>query len=370
MQWTKSVLLPRCYLAIVALALLAACEGANEKKEYGIVSSYPNLLHVIDVDSLEVVKTIDTQMPGPIMNISVGPGGRIGYVLTNHVGVVAGFDLVSGEKVFHANMSYDNVRVKSPFGMNVNADGSELYVTQMRVRIKPGEYEVLDNRIAVYDTESGLSAQPIRTFEVPRRVYLLMAPDNTDTLYGLGWDLFAFDTHTGEIKETMGIREWEKENLAPPDLFNFVNQYDASGIWAVVYGSQRTDLPETDPEAMHVGLLTFDINKGGDIQFEKFIGGENIIFGATVNPKDHNEVFIVGNEIGRLDRRQAKVTQKVELDHTYYGINISLQGTRLFTYGNSNNLLVYDPDNLQLIKEIHLPGGGDQGGSLFRFFQR
>ena len=129
--------------------------------------------------------------------------------------------------------------------MDISPDGSELFVIQSPVRLLPGEYQVQPTRIAVYDTASGVGAEPIRTFEVPRRIGMLMLSNDGSKLYALSWDIYVLDPQTGEEIGRHPLRTWERENYSEPDVLDAWPQWEATDIFSSPYFAVRTDL---DPE--------------------------------------------------------------------------------------------------------------------------
>ncbi len=72
------------------------------------------------------------------------------------------------------------------------------------------------------------------------------------------------------------------------------------------------------------------------------------------------------NQIFRADMAEKKFVQRVELDQTYYAINISSDGKEIYLGGAANKVSIYDTATLTKQGEIMMPNGGDQSISSLR----
>ncbi|HXH03539.1 MAG TPA: quinohemoprotein amine dehydrogenase subunit beta [Candidatus Competibacteraceae bacterium] len=361
-------------LSLILAALALAAQPALAK-DYLLAGTKPNKLHLIDAAARQVVKTLDIpSAPGPGPQVIVpSPDGKRAYVVTNRWESVSGLDLDSGKEVFRTNLSRGDERVKVPFGLAISPDGKELYVYESPVKLGLGEYQVQDTRIAVFDTAAGLDARPVRSFKAPRRIIMLMTSADGQLLYGLGWDLYAFDPKSGELKETLPIRNWQRPNYAEPDVLDAWPQFEQSGIFSTPYFAARTDKDPSDPEAYKVGILTLDL-KTGDFAYKDFENLAVVIFSSVVNPVKPREIYAVYTQLSKIDLGAGPETgallKRIDLPHTYYAINISADGQELYVGGAMNDIGVYSTQTLERIGEIKLPGGGDQALASLRVVRR
>jgi quinohemoprotein amine dehydrogenase beta subunit len=354
------------YWIAFLLALSALTAAA---KDFLVVASRPNRLHVIDVAARQVVQTFVIPGNGVVSTISVPRDGKIAYVLTNRNESISGIDLESGKQVFRADMSEKGVRVKSMFSMAVSQDGKQLFVHQLPTRMKRNEFEAMPTRIAVYKTSDGVGALPTRVFPAPRRIGLLATGPDSNRLLALGWDMYVFDTASGRIDKTFPLRNWKRDGVGEPDLLAFWPQYEQSGILSTPYYVPRTNVDPKSPEAFQLGVLRFDL-AGETLAVDEVANAETAIFSSVINPMNKNEVFAVMNQVTKIDLGARKIVKQVPADRTYYAINISSDGKELYLSGATELVSVYDSDTLLKKAEIVIPGAHDTGASSLRMIHR
>jgi hypothetical protein len=95
-----------------------------------------------------------------------------------------------------------------------------------------------------------------------------------------------------------------------------------------------------------------------------------VIFSSVINPVRPSEAFGVYTQLTKVDLDKQAVVGRVDLDHTYYAINISSDGKEVYVGGAMNDIGVYDAATLKRIGEIKLPGGADQSVAGIRVVQR
>ena len=61
---------------------------------------------------------------------------------------------------------------------------------------------------------------------------------------------------------------------------------------------------------------------------------------------------------------------RVDLDHTYYVINVSGDGKRIYVGGTMNDISAYSTDTLEKLGAIDIPGGNDIVLASLRVIQR
>jgi quinohemoprotein amine dehydrogenase beta subunit len=211
--------------------LLALCAFSAAAKDYLVVASRPNSLHVIDAAARRVVSSFLIPGDGLPSTITIPKDGKTAYVLTNRNESISGIDLASGKEVFRADMSIPGERVKSMMAMVVSQDGKQIYVHQIPTRLKTKyEYEPMETRIAVYNTADGIGAKPVRLFPAPRRIALLATGSASNRLVALGWDLYVFDALAGKVVKTFPLRHWKREGMGEPDILDFWPQYEQEGV--------------------------------------------------------------------------------------------------------------------------------------------
>jgi quinohemoprotein amine dehydrogenase beta subunit len=360
-----------CTLAVAScLSMVSAGAAPGLAKDYLLTAAKPDKLVIVDPAARKVEKTCTIPDPGTgVLTIVPSPDASSAYMIVNHWESVAGIDLDSCEQVFRADFSAGDERVKATFGMDISPDGSELFVFQSPVRLLPGEYQVQPTRIAVYDTSAGVGAEPVRTFEAPRRTAVLAISDDGTKLYAVSWDIYVLDPQTGEITDTLPLRNWDRPNYAEPDVLGVWPQWDATGIYTNPYFAVRTDLDPSDAAAYKTGLMSLDL-KTGAFDIKDFEDTSVIIFSTVVNPVRPEEVYGVYTTLSKIDRAQGAVLDRIDLDHTYYSVNVASDGSEVYVGGTMSDIAVYDAESFEQLGRIEMPGGADQALASLRLIQR
>ncbi len=356
--------------AVSCLSLAVGAVAPASAKDYLLTGIKPDQLVIVDPAARKVDKTctIPDAAPGQL-TITPSPDGSTAYVIVNRWESVSGIDLDSCEQVFRADFSSGDERVKATFGMDISPDGKELFVFQSPVKLLPGEYEVQPTRVAVYDTSAGIGAEPIRTFEAPRRTALLILSNDGSKLYAVSWDIYVLDPQTGAEIGRHPLRTWDRENYSEPDVLDVWPQWEATDIFSTPYFAVRTDLDPSDPAAYKTGLATLDLETDA-FEVKDFEDTSVIIFSSVVNPKRPNEVYGVYTTLSKIDRDKGEVLDRIDLDHTYYAINVASDGSELYVGGTMNDVAVYDTETFEQIGKIEMPGGADQSLASLRLVQR
>ena len=342
--------------------------GAAHAKDMMLTAVHPNNLILIDLAARKVVREYTISGRGYPQTIVPSPDGKVAYVLTGGWGIISGIDLDTGQEVFRADMSkpvqLGKVRRVKVVSFTVSRDGKELFAFQSGMEIGRGEFIVDDEtRIAVYRTDAGTMATPVRTFPAPRRISILVPSVDGKTIYGVGWDIYGFDTKTGEIVETYKMRNWGRKNYGEPDVLDFWQQHEQAEIFSTPYYAAKSE-----PEDFVVGLTTLDL-KTREFQMHDFESIQVIIFSSVINPVKRDEAYLVYTTLAKLDLNKNEIVKRVDLDHTYYTVNVSTDGKELYVGGTMGDIAIYDTD-LNKIGSIEMPGGADMSLAHVRIFQR
>jgi quinohemoprotein amine dehydrogenase beta subunit len=362
------------FAAVLATAVLIAggltgCDDASGRKEYLVAANKPNSLHLVDTQSHEVIKSFPIPGDGAPGTISVSPDGSVAYVITNHMDSIAGINLDSGEQVFRADASDGDMRIKHMFAMTVSRDGSEIYSFQTPVRILSGDYQVMDTQIAVYKTDGGLNAKPVRVFPAPRQIAVMAPSTDGKLIYCIGPSIYAIDVKSGEIVNEHPLREWGRPNYGVPDVLAAWPHYEMADVLTTPYFVPRTDKAPDAPDAYKTGLITVDL-ASGEVTTEDFENTSVLIFSTVLNPMNREEAFGVYTQLTKIDRVANQVSDRVDMDHTFYAINISGDGKTLYMGGTMDDIVAYDAATLKQIWAVKVPGGGDQGLASLRVVRR
>jgi quinohemoprotein amine dehydrogenase beta subunit len=359
-----------CSLAVLSCLSVAAGAAPVLAKDYLLTAAKPDKLVMVDPAARKIEKTCTIPDPGTgVLTIVPAPDAGTAYMILNHWESVSGIDLDTCEQVFRADFSSGNERVKATFGMDISPDGRELFVFQSPVKLLPDQYEVQPTRVAVYDTAGGVGAEPIRTFEAPRRTAVLAMSNDGSKLYAVSWDIYVLDPQTGELMDTLPIRHWNRPKYAEPDVLGVWPQWDATGIYTNPYFAVRTDIDPNDAAAYKTGLLSLDLETGA-FETKDFEDTSVIIFSTVVNPARRHEVYGVYTTLSKIDRERGEVLERIDLDHTYYSVNVASDGSELYVGGTMSDIAVYDTETFEQLGRIEMPGGADQALASLRLIQR
>ena len=362
----------RLTLTALAAAIIAVpvWAGSAQAKEFILTAVKPDKLVMVDTAARKVAKTytVPNATPG-VLTITPSPDGKIAYTLVNRWESISGIDLDSGKEVFRADFSTGDVRTKGMFGMTISPDGKEIFIVQSRVRLGAGEYEVMDTHIAVYNTADGIGAKPVRKLPVPRRTAILTNSTDGKKLYAVNWDVTVIDSQSGKVLGVHKIRNWGRKDHSEPDVLDVWPQWEQANMFSTPYYAVRTDVAMDHPEAFQTGMLTLDL-KSGEFTMENFEPTAAIIFSTVVNPVRRNEVYGVYTTLSKIDIEKDTLVNRIDLDHTYYTINVSGDGKEIYVGGTMNDISVYNSETLEKIGRIEMPGGADQALASMRVIQR
>jgi quinohemoprotein amine dehydrogenase beta subunit len=356
----------------MALAALGAAMFVVpvQAKDFILTGAKPDKLVVIDAEAREVVHvhTVPESAPG-LLTITPSPDGRIAYSVVNRWESISGIDIDTGEQVFRADLSSEEERVKVMFAMDISPNGTQLAAFLSSVKLLPSEFEVQPTRIAFFDTSAGLGATPVRTIPAPRQTFLIMYSDDGSKLYALGRAVHVLEPQTGDILETHATQGWGRENFFEPDIIDVWSQWEQAGIFSTPYYTARSDIPLDQPEAWVTGILTLDLGTG-EFRIQDVENTAVFYFSSVVSPSDPRLVFGVYNTLAKFDVVEGKSLGSVELDHSYYAVNVSSDGSELYIGGTLGNVPVYSTETLERIGNIVIPGEANQAISSLRVISR
>ena len=347
---------------LIVLGLLTACSPtlptkAGSTKDYMVVVNRPNLLHLIDLSRDEIVKSCQlpgTSAPGTLV---MSPDNRIAYVLADHFSNVYGINIENCEVVFSAIQSYANIRIKSLASIAISPDGKELYTHQNPTRLLSDHFEVMDTQVAVYNTTDGLNAQPARTLPAPRQV-TIMATDQQGTLYLGAPDIYAMNPVTGETRVVIPSRSYKDNRFSQRDSLTVWPIGSVSKEFIRMYSTAkyRDDSQDMDSADWMWGYERIDLTNG-EIEAREFGPLNVVLFTGMTRPGDKNQMYAVLTQLKKYDVAKQQEIMSVDLEHTYYCINFSTDGSKIYLAGTFNDIAIYDADTLKKLGNIQLPGG-------------
>lgn len=349
----------------------AYAEGPVLKKgqEYMVVANYPNQIHVLDLKTDSLLKTC--QVPGAYGPgvLQVAPDKQTVYMLTNHYEDVYGINVDDCSVKFHTSFSEKNIRTKSLFSMALSPDGKELYVMHNPTKMNKDHYRVQDSYLAVYNTADGKDAKPVRTFPAPRQV-TVMATGKDGGLYMAGADIYKMDVKTGQYDVALPSRNWQRPLYVQPDVLNAWPIQTPSNDFTILYTTARFQDEKQDMATADwiYGYLNVDLETG-ETETTDFGPITEIYFTGMKSPKDPNLVYGVLNRLAKYDVKQKKLIKAAALDHSYYCIAMTHDGSKIYLGGTFDDVAIYDADSLEKLGNIKLPGG-DMAISTSQIFIR
>ena len=357
-------------VAAVGLGLaLAAVANAKAKQDYIVTGAKPDHLFVVDPTAKSIVS--DFKIPNAnswVGSIVPSPDGKVAYVLTNKMESISGIDLTTGKEVFRADLSSGNERVKCLFAFDVTPDGKELIVYELPVKLGLSDYQVEDSRFAVFKTNAGVAAKPVREFPAPRRVHTLLNRKDGKSFYAIGFDLYEFDRQSGKQLGMRGIRNWEYTNHSIPDLLAFWPVSEPTGTFVTpLYSTVPPTSGKGDPTPK-TALMSLDL-KSGDLQYHDFEDTSALIFSSVMSPVK-GEAFGVYSQLSKIDTKSNTLTKRIDLDHTYYAVLVSTDGKEVYAAGAMCDVAIFDSATLDKKGNVKLPGCTDQSITSPRVVRR
>ncbi|MDR2688606.1 MAG: quinohemoprotein amine dehydrogenase subunit beta [Azoarcus sp.] len=327
-------------------------------REYMVATNHPNLLNVLDLTDNSVLKTCalpDAYGPG---SVQVSPDRRTAYLLNNHFSGIYGIELDTCEVTFSAKMSLSEAeRSVAVFSVALSPDGKELYTIQNRTKLHIDHYEVLSPQLAVYKTDAGLNAEPVRVFPVPRQLSLMQAADD-GTLYVLGPDVYKIDPRNGQYEVAVPLLNWKRPGYGAPDVLSAWAMQLPTREFSALYTAPKfkdggQDLASAD---FVWGVLSIDLRTGRH-ELRDFAPLNEIYFTGTRSPANRNHIFTVLNGLRKYDIAAQKLLASAHLEHAYYQVNLNRDGSRVYLSGTLQDVAVHDAATLKKIATIPLPGG-------------
>ncbi|MEG0247092.1 MAG: quinohemoprotein amine dehydrogenase subunit beta, partial [Pseudomonas sp.] len=233
----------------------------------------------------------------------------------------------------------------------------ELYATVNPTQMLNDHYVVKQPRLEVFDTSAGLNAKSVRTFPMPRQVYLMRAADD-GSLFVAGPDIYKMDVKTGKYEVAVPGRNWNRPNYSAPDVLYFWPHQSPLHDFSMLYTAAKYKDEKKDPATAELvyGYVSIDL-KTGESTMKDFGPLIELYFTGMRSPKDPNQMFGVLNRLAKYDIKEQKLIKAVNLDHSYYCVAFNTKGSKLYLGGTFNDIAVFDPDSLKKVKNIKLPSG-------------
>mgnify|MGYP000206356858 CR=1 FL=1 len=195
------------------------------------------------------------------------------------------------------------------------------------------------------------SKKIVKEVEVAKGIFQVFFNNSGKNLYALGRDLYVFSPDLENIG-FFGLGNPSNSTYSPQILLHTWKQYEASELAAIVTASQNTS-----NNLMYLGLLFIDLRDEfpKNVKLVPEISPIFMIFSGVVSP-DRKYVYMVMNELVKYDIEKNTIVKRVPTDKTYYSINISTDGKKLYLGGGGDNIRVYNAETFELITDIWQPG--------------
>ncbi len=336
--------------------------------DYLAIASRKQQLHIVEAKTRKIVQTcnlVDEYGPGALV---ISEDGKKAYLLQNNMQAIYGYDIQTCKNFFQAHFTKKDIRGIAVLSIAVSKDGKEVYTIYNPTRMKSDRYEVLEPRFAVFNTADGLNAKAIREFKAPRQTTIMSIAHDND-VYTVGKSLYKINPKTGKIKVAAKLRHWDKQYYSPPDSLAMWPIGKVSNEFMIMYTAAKFPNDKFDMnEAEFVwGATRVDLTTG-EIEQEDFAPLETIMFTGMTDPRDSNILYGALTDLTKFDRKNKKVIKRVDLDHTYYSLNLAHDGSEIYISGTLNDIVVYDSNTLEKIGKILLPDG-DTGAGTLQVFQ-
>ncbi|MBT4523257.1 MAG: quinohemoprotein amine dehydrogenase subunit beta [Halieaceae bacterium] len=365
-------------LAMGAQVLLSGCDSGSQSKpgetatdglrDYMVTFSRPNILNLVDLEDDKVVRQCEVPGRAAPGTVVVSPDRSIAYVLSDGFSNAYGFALKDCEMVFSTNQADGNIRVKTMASLAISPDGKELYTHQNRVKLLNDRYEIQPPLLAVFDTSAGLDVPPSRTFPAPRQVTIMTA-SATGHVYLGGPDIYKMDATTGEYEVALQSRSLQDPAYSPRDILSVWPLGEVNNEWIRQYSvvhflGESGDMENAEFLWGHerVDLLT------GATGSREFGPLDRVLFTGMPRPGNMDTVYGVLNQLQVFDANTQSVLRTIDLEHAYYCINFSTDGSKIYLSGTLDDIAVYDADSLEKITNIQV--SGDMGMSNSYIFKR
>ena len=366
------------YFCLLIVALPIACSDPvteqamhhNRPVEgYMVAVNRPDHMHLIELATNSIVRTCKLPAYATPGTVVMSPDHNTAYVLANRFREVYGLNIDSCELVFSTRQNHDNLRVISYGTIAVSPDGRELYLHQNPTLVMNDHYEVQETRLAVFSTAAGLDAEPIRSLPAPRQI-MIINTDASGTLYLAGPDVYAMYVQTGDLRVVIPSRSLDDPRYSPRDALTIWPIGTVSNEFIRLYTVARFTDDSRNPETADWlwGYERIDLSSGA-AESREFAPLEAVFFSGMHRPGHADQIYMTFNKLKRFDVTTMQESGSVDLDHSYYQVNFSPDGSTVYVSGAEHDIGVFDAETLQKITNIQLPGG-DMALSTTAVFKR
>jgi len=342
------------FFAMVLLGtalLLASGNSPALGKDILLQGMLHNKFNVLDGDKDEVIATITTQGK-KVTNFTWDPRDldKI-YTITDWGQQIEQLDLGAKKWVRTIRLGGGGVKVRALDIELHPANPNLLYALSLRQRWLSDEIVDMTPAVLVIDLTT---EKVVKEIEIPRGCTNIFFGYDGSEFYVTGRDVFVYDPVSGKQVNFLGIGHPTTTGVDPQISLNIWRLHDQSGMALILVGSQNSN-----NNLMYQGYYTIDLRKKsteGSMKLVTDIGPLYIQFSGVISP-DRKYYYTVLNTIEKRDFVTNRVlATAADLDKSYYTIQISSDGKKLYLGGGGDTILIYNTDTMKLQKRIDTPG--------------
>ena len=338
-------------LVLLGSALLLSSGGAPALgKDILLQGMIHNQLNVLDGDKDEIIATISTKGK-KVTNFTWDPKDldKV-YTITDWGQQIEQLDLAGKKVVRTFRLGGGGVKVRA-LDIELNpANPNLLYAISLRQRWLSDEIVDMTPAVLVFDLTT---EKIVKEIEIPRGcTNIFFGYDGTE-FYLTGRDVYVYDPATGKQVNFLGLAHPTTTGVDPQISLNIWRLHDQSGMAMVLVGSLSTanNLP-------YQGYFTIDLKKKsteGSMNLVTDIGPLYNQFSAVVSP-DRKYYYMVLNKVEKRDFATNRLLATADVDKSYYSIQISSDGKKVYLGGGGDSILIYDTETMKLLKKLDTPG--------------
>jgi DNA-binding beta-propeller fold protein YncE len=341
------------FLALVLLGttlLIASGNTPALAKDILLQGMLHNQLNILDGDKDEVIGTVATKGK-KVTNFTWDPKDldKV-YTITDWGQQIEQLDLKGKKWVRTIRLGGSGVKVRA-LDIELNpANPNLLYALSLRQRWLTDEIVDMTPAVLVIDLAT---EKIVKEIEIPRGCTNIFFGYDGSEFYVTGRDVFVYDPMTGKQVNFLGLAHPTVTGVDPQISLNIWRLHDQSGMAMVLVGSLSTanNLP-------YQGYYTIDLKKKsteGSMKLVTDIGPLYNQFSAVVSP-DRKYYYSVLNKVEKRDFATNRLLATADVDKSYYTIQISSDGKKVYLGGGGDSILIYDTATMKLLKHINTPG--------------
>lgn len=338
-------------LALLGAALLVSSGSAPASaKDILLQGMIHNQLNILDGDTDEIVGTVTTKGK-KVTNFTWDPKDldKV-YTITDWGQQIEQLDLAGKKVVRTFRTGSGNVKVRA-LDIEIHpTDPNLLYALSLRQRWLSDEIVDMTPAVLVFDLTT---EKVVKEIEIPRGCTNIFFGYDGSEFYVTGRDVFVYDPKTGKQVNFLGLAHPTQTGLDPQISLNIWRLHDQSGMAMILVGSQATANNLT-----YQGYYTIDLKKKsteGSMRLVPEIGPLYNQFSAVVSP-DRKYYYMVLNKVEKRDFATNVLLATADVDKSYYTIQVSSDGKKVYLGGGGDSILIYDTETMKLRKKIDTPG--------------